>query len=189
MLRETITTERLILRQHTAADAAAMTRGIGNLAVARMLSSPPWPYELAHAEQWIAGRPAARADGSAHCYAIATEAEGVIGTISLSRMDRYPDIAPDAWELGYWLAEPVWGRGYATEAGRALLGAADCDLGVNAVVAAYFTENVQSCHVLEKLGFQKAGAIRAHFCNARDSEVDVQPMLRPATPLDGRPAP
>jgi RimJ/RimL family protein N-acetyltransferase len=189
MLRETIRTERLILRPHTARDAEAVTAGIGNFAVARNLSTPPWPYEMRHAEQWIEARPAERAEGRVAAYAICTPADQLIGTITLSRMQRYEDVAPGAWELGYWLGEPHWGFGFATEAGRALIDAADADLGSQTIVAAYFMENAQSRHALEKLGFHKAGVIRTHFANARGCDVDVQPMLRPATPPDGSPLP
>ena len=179
MLRARIVTDRLVLRPHVAADAAAVCAGIGDLAVARMLTGPPWPYALSDAEAFIAARPAARASGEMYAYAI--EAEGaLVGTISLSALDRYPDVAPGALELGYWLAASHWGRGCATEAGRALLAAADEDLGPAVIVSAHFIENAKSRHVLEKLGFHNAGVIRSQFARSRGEEVDVQPMIRPA---------
>jgi ribosomal-protein-alanine N-acetyltransferase len=58
---------------------------------------------------------------------------------------------PDV-ELGYTLARGVWGRGYATELGRALVEHAFEALRVRRVVAQVEPANVASRHVLEKLG-------------------------------------
>ena len=57
----------------------------------------------------------------------------------------------DDIELGYTLARRAWGRGYATELGRALLAYAFDVLGAQRVVA---PENAASRHVLEKLGMR-----------------------------------
>ena len=58
----------------------------------------------------------------------------------------------DDVELGYTLARRVWGRGYATELGRALLAHAFGVLGVPRVIAQVEPANAASRHVLEKLG-------------------------------------
>ena len=55
-------------------------------------------------------------------------------------------------ELGYTLARRAWGRGYATELGRALLAHAFEHPSVPRVVAQVEPENVASRHVLTKLG-------------------------------------
>lgn len=59
-----------------------------------------------------------------------------------------------AAELGYWIAEEYWNRGYATEASRELINHAFSDLEVDAIYASYRSENKQSGRVLEKLGFR-----------------------------------
>lgn len=59
-----------------------------------------------------------------------------------------------AAELGYWIAEEYWNRGYATEASNELINHAFEDLGVDAIYASYRIENKQSGRVLEKLGFR-----------------------------------
>lgn len=58
---------------------------------------------------------------------------------------------PDV-ELGYTLARAAWGKGYATELGRALVEHAFTALGVPRVVAQVEPANAASRHVLEKLG-------------------------------------
>lgn len=56
-------------------------------------------------------------------------------------------------ELGYWIAEPYWGRGLAVEASEIIITHAFDDLGVERIYASYRVENTQSKRVLEKLGF------------------------------------
>ena len=60
-------------------------------------------------------------------------------------------------ELGYTLAAPAWGRGYATEAASAWLDAAFGELGLESVVALAEPANVASLRVLEKVGMRRAG--------------------------------
>jgi ribosomal-protein-alanine N-acetyltransferase len=72
----------------------------------------------------------------------------VVGDAGLNPLGgRGPDV-----ELGYTVARAVWGRGYATEAGRALVEHAFAALDVPRVVAQVEPANAASRHVLEKLG-------------------------------------
>lgn len=59
-----------------------------------------------------------------------------------------------ACELGYWVAEEYWGRGYAKEASEIIIKRAFDELGVEKIYASYRIENTQSKRVLEKLGFK-----------------------------------
>lgn len=61
----------------------------------------------------------------------------------------------DEIELGYTLARGAWGRGYATELGRALLAHAFDVLGAERVVALVEPGNAASRRVLEKLGMRE----------------------------------
>ena len=65
----------------------------------------------------------------------------------------------DSAELGYWVAEEFWGRGYAVEASRALIKRAFDELDVKVIYATYRCENSQSKRVLEKLGFEFHGEL------------------------------
>jgi RimJ/RimL family protein N-acetyltransferase len=64
-------------------------------------------------------------------------------------------------ELGYRLRRAVWGRGYATEGARALLGIAFAGPAVGRVVATTYEDNLASRRVLEKLGFALVRRFRA----------------------------
>jgi [ribosomal protein S5]-alanine N-acetyltransferase len=180
-MRDIITTDRLTLRPFTVADAARVCALVGNFEVSKMVSRAPYPYTIEHADQWLSTHEALHKAGTDFPYAITTARDGVIGAIGLHSTTRLADIAPDAFELGYWLGQPYWGQGYATEAGRGLLAAFDADLGPRLLVSGHFTENPQSGHVLEKLGFHYVGDPTTLFCLARQHDVPDVSMLRPAT--------
>lgn len=66
---------------------------------------------------------------------------------------------PEAVELLYGLMPGQWGRGYATEIGRALAGLALGRLGLESVIAYTLPENARSRRVLEKCGFTEDGDV------------------------------
>lgn len=164
-------TDRLLLRPGWAEDAPALSRAIGDLAVVRNLSRAPWPYTLGDAEQFLAlpqeiGRPRLlifRREG---------RQPELIGGIGL-----HSDAAGRP-ELGYWIARPYWGRGYACEAGRAVLHIADEALRLPQVVASHALENRASARVLEKLGFVPTGGTARLHCLARGEQMEVRPHVR-----------
>lgn len=63
-------------------------------------------------------------------------------------------------DLGFALAQRHWGRGYATEAGGAVLTLARERFGLTYVVAITDPDNVASARVLERLGFVEDGRVR-----------------------------
>jgi ribosomal-protein-alanine N-acetyltransferase len=84
-----------------------------------------------------------------------------------------------AMEFGYWIAEPQWGRGYAVEAARLLIGHLFAAYEVERVQAHCFTENVASARVLEKLGLQYEGTHRsALFHRGRFWDLKMFAVLR-----------
>ena len=66
-------------------------------------------------------------------------------------------------EAGYWLGEPYWGRGYATEALGALLAFAFTTLELNRVGARHFGSNPASGRVMEKCGMRREGVLREYI--------------------------
>ena len=63
-------------------------------------------------------------------------------------------------EVGYWIGEPYWGNGYATEAVKQLVSIAFNQLDIHRVYAKIFECNVASMRVLEKIGFEKEAIIK-----------------------------
>jgi [ribosomal protein S5]-alanine N-acetyltransferase len=68
---------------------------------------------------------------------------------------------PHRAATGYVLAQGVWGRGYATEALRAVVGVA-LTLDLVRLYALCHTEHAASWRVLEKCGFGREGVLRRH---------------------------
>lgn len=66
-------------------------------------------------------------------------------------------------ELGYALAKEYWGKGYITEATRALLDFGFNVMKLNRIEATVFPENPGSIRVLEKLGMEYEGILRQHI--------------------------
>lgn len=82
-----------------------------------------------------------------------------------------------AVELGYWIAVPEWGRGYATEAATRLLEHAFENSDTHRVQARVFAGNAASVRVLGKLGFRDEGTHRAAVLR-RGKYVDVMMFAR-----------
>ena len=72
-----------------------------------------------------------------------------------------------AVELGYWIARPYWGLGYATEAAEAVVGIARDALRLKALSAGHFVDNPASGRVLEKIGFRPTGEVGRRYSAAR----------------------
>ena len=105
----------------------------------------------------------------AECYAICEKENNIaIGAVEL-KLNGYTNKTKrdDECELGYWLGQPFWGRGYMPEASRELLRHGFEDLGMTTIWCAYYDGNLKSKRVQEKLGF-----VYHHTCN----EVPV-PLL------------
>jgi len=139
-------TERLLLRPGWIEDAAALTAAIGDREIARNLLRVPWPYSQADAESFLT-QPA---DPMRPCFLICLrDSNRLIGGIGLSGEVEA--------EFGYWIARDHWGRGYATEAGRAVMALADSSLRLPRIRARRMVDNAGSANVLRKLGFQPTG--------------------------------
>lgn len=75
---------------------------------------------------------------------------------------RVNDPAAREANIGYELDPDYWGRGYATEAARAVLVFGFDSLGLHRVWARCVADNAASAHVLEQLGLRREGRLREH---------------------------
>ena len=139
-------TERLRLRAPRRGDIEVLARLANERRVAENTARIPHPYGIDDAEQFIAA--VNRQDGEA-TFVIMLDGEP-IGVGSVEPRESGP-------EIGYWLGVPYWGRGYATEAVRALIDHAFSELGHDVLVSGARVSNPASRRVLEKCGFQWTG--------------------------------
>ncbi len=152
-------TERLVLRPFTLADAPDVHRAVGNWAIADTTLNIPHPYAEGMAEMWIGTHAEAFATGENLTLAITSRASGaLLGAIGLALKPEHA-----RGEMGYWVAQPFWGRGYCTEAAAAVLRYAFEMLGLNRVHAAHLTRNPASGRVMQKLGMTHEGRRREHY--------------------------
>ena len=156
-------TERLILRRWTDADADSLFEYAKNPAVGPIAGWPPHK-SIEESKEVIRN-----VFNGAECYAICEKDNNTaIGAIELM-LNGHTDMTErdDECELGYWIGQPFWGRGYVPEAAEMLLRRAFQELGMTTVWCGYYDGNQKSKRVQEKLGF-----VFHHTCN----EVPV-PLL------------
>lgn len=142
-LPETIRTERLTLRAPVMADLADLVALANNWNVTGPTAVMPHPYGEADGRAFLT---TLNDPEKPRAYAIANGENRLMGVVSLK---FEPGKAP---ELGYWLGEPHWGRGYAPEAARGLVQAAAA-AGIAEIRARVLASNPASIRVLEKAGF------------------------------------
>jgi len=140
-------TQRLALRPLQLADAPFLAREGGRREVARMLGRIPSPFPVLAAESFVLAMRAAEVTRGDRVRLITQRDDGApLGVIGLHPHGN------GVWDLGYWLAAPAWGRGFATEAGAAMI--ADARIrGAKRLTAGCFSDNPASAQVLIKLGF------------------------------------
>ncbi len=146
-------TSRLLLRPRTLADTGACLAMDGDPAVVRHVAGP-WSDPLAHRAfveartvgpyppglgYWVVGRRG--------------EAGSFLGWVLLIPADgTRPEI-----EIGWRLLRSEWGRGFATEAARAVVRHAFETLALPEVIAEIDPANRGSWRVAKKLGFSRRG--------------------------------
>lgn len=146
-LPDSLSSNRLLLRRPQIGDAPALARLANNEKIYRMLARLPHPYKIKDAHAFI--DKAARC-GQEHAWSVLSRDEDFLGVIGLHFQPLH---AP---ELGYWLGEPYWGEGYASEAAIAVTKACDA-IGIQGLQARARADNAASVRVLEKAGFIRTG--------------------------------
>lgn len=161
-------TPRLLLRPGFPEDAPALAMAIADRAIVRNLGNAPWPYRVRDAEAFLAS-PRDPVLPSLLMFERTAGPPQLVGACGLARRPS------GAVELGYWIARPHWGRGFATEAGTALIDIART-LGFAQLEGAHFVDNPASGRVLEKLGFEPTGPVAPRMSCARGQEVPARLM-------------
>jgi RimJ/RimL family protein N-acetyltransferase len=161
-------TPRLLLRPGFPEDAPALAMAIADEAIVRNLATAPWPYRMRDAEAFLAS-PRDPVLPSLLIFERTAGAPQLAGSCGLGRRPS------GSVELGYWIATPFWGRGFATEACSALIDIART-LGLARLEGSHFVDNPASGRVLEKLGFEPLGIIAPRLSCARGAEVPARLM-------------
>jgi len=153
-----LVTDRLLLREFKESDWRAVHAFLSDPEVSRYCPfQPPTEEETREEIQKILdGR---RAEPPQYDFALVLRSTDTL--IGLCRLMMRPDELRQG-ELLYLLNRHYWGRGYATEAVRAVLGYGFQELGLHRVYATCRPANVASSRVMEKAGMQREGHLRRH---------------------------
>ena len=154
-------TERLVLRQPTLADVKAIAAVVADKRVSINLRRVPHPYTVDDATTFVT----TIASTIDTVFLIERE-RTVIGLVGISWEDE------NAPELGYCLGVDHWGKGYATEAARAVIDYAFEEFAIERLISGARVLNPASRHVLEKCGFQWTG-VELHRFLALGSSTPV----------------
>lgn len=154
----TLHTERLFLDQPHAGDLEDVARMLNHEVFAANTTNIPFPYTIANAKTWLKivldGY-----DRQEH-YVFAIREKG--STKQIGATGLKVDHDNNKAELGYWMSQEFWNKGYVTEAAKALVDFGFTQLKLKRIFATHFDYNPASGRVLEKIGMQREGFLKAH---------------------------
>lgn len=143
------------LRPLQKSDNQAIAVLINNKKILDMLMDRiPFPYTLADADFFIDLK---QEESPRSTFAIVDASDSIIGVISL---ELKSDIYRYQAEVGYWIGEPHWGKGVATNAIRLITDYGFNELGLMRIVACVFEGNTASMHVLRKNGYEQEAILK-----------------------------
>jgi RimJ/RimL family protein N-acetyltransferase len=155
-------TERLTLRRPTLADVKAIARLANNRRIAENTRRLPHPYSQEHAVEFVR----AVANERPEIAFLIEHSLTPIGMVGITWRE------PDAPELGYWLGFEYWGRGFGTEAARAVIDFFFEQFELEHLFSGARVANPSSRNILEKCGFQWSG-VELHRFEALGSSTPV----------------
>jgi [ribosomal protein S5]-alanine N-acetyltransferase len=143
--------QRLLLRPFEHEDAAALAVLLNDPDVAMGICSAPLPFTHLHASARILMIRAREMAGKDFVWAVEDPDGTLIGNLGLS------ETTSGFMRIGYAYARDQWGKGYATEALKAVMDWASRNLTTPEIRAEVFYDNPASARVLAKAGFVETG--------------------------------
>ena len=144
------------IRKWELSDAIDLAAALSNTKIQDNLRDGlPYPYTEQDGIDYICAMLSADENET---FAFAITADGkFIGSIGAFRQGNIHRLTA---ELGYYIAEPYWGKGLMTEAVRQICRLVFEKSDIIRIYAEPFAHNAASCRVLEKAGFQYEGTLR-----------------------------
>lgn len=176
-----LTTSRLILRAFTLDDSEIVAKLCHNKKIYEMTSSLPYPYTVEIAKSWIECHEGWCQEFQRFEWAIVhAQTNQLFGAIGLSYHREHHH-----GEVGYWLGEPYWNQGYATEALQCVIEWAFAEQHYHRIFARHFVFNLASRKVMEKSGLTYEGAMIDHLL--KDGQYVTLECLSIIKPKDWMP--
>lgn len=162
-------TARLSLRSFEQEDIPSLVRLAGFREIAATTLGIPHPYGEADARNYISKSEEDFLAGRSVIFAIHKMLEGAFcGATGLVVSEAHGHA-----ELGYWIGVPYWGKGYATEASKAVLAFGFETLRLNRIYAHHTVGNIGSQRVIQKIGMRHEGRSRQHV-RKWDKFLDIE---------------
>lgn len=120
----------------------------------------PYPYTIEDAETYL---DLATNGVLGHVFGIYDD-DTFVGCCSLLPQN---DVYRINAEIGYWIGEPYWGKGFATDAVKQAVKFAFKELNLLRIYAHIYEYNIGSMKVLEKVGFEKDAIIKSSVIKER----------------------
>mgnify|MGYP001369290728 CR=1 FL=1 len=154
-----IRTERLLLRQWRESDVEPLAEIYTQPEYLRFMPAIDRHQTAAQVERWMRSW---REDGVSQWAAVDLETDRLIGRIGLIRHHDWP-LEPDPIEVGWTLHRDYWGRGLATQGGRASMEIWRERLpGDQRLLSITVPGNTRSRAVMERLGLSYRGQVAWH---------------------------
>jgi len=113
----------------------------------RLTDAFPYPYRMDDGIRFIEK---ISLDHPQRVFAIMADGE-LVGSIGIFPKE---DVHRRNAEIGYWLAEPFWGKGIVVEAIKLIVEYGRRNFDIKRIYAVPFSTNIASQRVLEKAGFK-----------------------------------
>lgn len=156
-----IETERLLLRPLRETDAPRLVKLANHVEIARMLATMPHPYSLSDAEDFLEKLRDLPANAAQFAITLKDAPDELIGDAGYGPTHREDKPSNDI-DFGYWLGLDYWGKGYATEAAKAVIRHAFEVNTIEQIDTEHLTINPSSGRVLTKAGFVDKGEITCY---------------------------
>jgi RimJ/RimL family protein N-acetyltransferase len=155
-----------MLRPFCDNDAPRLVEIANHADIAYNLASMPYPFGLQDAQEFLGEVKILPPQAS--CFAICQkENDGQLMGACGYGQARGRDKPAAEIDFGYWLGVDYWGRGYATEAARAVLAHAFHVSGIELIETDVLLTNPASFRILSRLGFECRGE---RTCHSRGSD-------------------
>lgn len=154
-----LTTERLRLRLMRPEDLGSLLKYCNNEKISDQILNIPFPYAAEDAIFRMNFVFQGFKNKERYVFAITfNEIDELIGEIGL-----HLDEANNSAQFGYWIAEPFWGKGIATEALTAILKFGFETLDLNKIYATHYPDNQASAKVMLNNGMIKEAELKEHY--------------------------
>ena len=161
-VREGIETERMVLEVYAEEHAEEVAGLLNEPGISEYTRTVPYPYSLDDARAYLVRCEKMVEEGTGIVWVMREKASGDVGGKLMGSVGFYVDRENSNAELGYMLNSAYRGKGYATEAARAVLAYAFERIGLARVYASWYADNPASGKILKKIGMAEEGVLRGH---------------------------